>query len=172
MGPDDQERVGGLVRGYLDQLGVDWEPGGRRGEIVLTLPGEKKLRTVCSVVVSAQAMSVSAFVIRRPDENHADFYRFLLRRNLRMPGVAYAVDQVGDVYLTGRLPIAGVDKDSLDRLLGVVLDACDSAFNDLLVIGFLTSMRREWIWRLARGESTANLAAFRHLLPDPPPAQP
>jgi len=30
--------------------------------------------------------------------------------------------------------------------------------------GFLESMRREWRWRVERGESTRNLEAFRHLL--------
>ena len=75
----------------------------------MSLPGEKKLKTVASLVVSDTALSVSAFVIRNPDENHDEVYRFLLRRNLRLPGLAYAVDQAGDVYVTGRIPAAGVD---------------------------------------------------------------
>ena len=69
-----------------------------------SLPGEKKLKTVASLVVSDTGLSVSAFVIRNPDENHEEVYRFLLRRNLRLPGLAYAVDKAGDVYVTGRLP--------------------------------------------------------------------
>ncbi|HET7476932.1 MAG TPA: YbjN domain-containing protein [Dermatophilaceae bacterium] len=160
-----------LVQRFLDVSGIPWEPGTRPGELVLTLPGEQKLRTVCSVVVSPAAVSVSAFVVRRPDENHEAFYRHLLRRNLRMPGLAYGVDGVGDVYLTGRVPLPPATGDRtaylealLDELLGVVLDACDGAFNQLLRLGFLTSMRREWAWRTGRGEPTANLEAFRHLL--------
>ena len=38
-----------------------------------------------------------------------------------------------------------------------------------LAIGFLTSMRKEWAWRVSRGESTRNLDAFRHLLEDQTP---
>ena len=53
---------------------------------------------------------------------------------------------------------------TLDELLGAVLTASDGSFNDLLALGFLSSMRREWAWRLDRGESTRNLEAFRHLL--------
>jgi hypothetical protein len=49
-----------------------------------------------------------------------------------------------------------------------VLATADSAFNDLLVLGFLGSMRREWAWRTSRGESTRNLDAFRHLLENKP----
>ncbi|HXR72204.1 MAG TPA: YbjN domain-containing protein, partial [Actinocrinis sp.] len=51
--------------------------------------------------------------------------------------------------------------------LGSVLDAADSSFDSLLELGFAGSIRREWAWRLKRGESTANLAAFERLRPDP-----
>lgn len=160
-----------VLEGLLDTSEVEWEPGAREGEFVVTLPGEKKLRTVVSLV-AGRDLSVSAFVIRRPDENHADFYRSLLRRNLRLPGLAYAVDGTGDVYVTGRVPAAGVDEDQLDQLLGVVLEAADAPFNELLALGFLSSMRKEWEWRVSRGESLRNLEAFRSLLQregDPPP---
>lgn len=152
------------LTGYLDAAGIAWELGARRGEYVVTLPGEKKLRTTVSVVVGHVGLSASAFVIRNPDENHAQVYRLLLRRNLRMRGLAYGIDDSGDVYARGHLPLAGVDADSLDLLFGAVLEAADERFNDLLALGFLTSMKKEWAWRIATGESTANLEAFRHLL--------
>ena len=81
-----------------------------------------------------------------------------------MPGLAYAVDTSGDVYVKGEVPTAAVDAAYLDQLFGVVLEAADAPFNELLVLGFLTSMRKEWAWRISRGESTRNLEAFRHLL--------
>jgi hypothetical protein len=157
------------VRAYLDDAGIEWELGGRPGEFVVTLPGEKKLRTVASLLVGERQTSVSAFVVRNPDENHEAFYRHLLRRNLRMPGLAYAVDTSGDVYVKGEVPTAAVDAAYLDQLFGVVLEAADSPFNELLVLGFLTSMRKEWAWRISSGESTRNLEAFRHLLEEPRP---
>lgn len=153
-----------VLEGYLAEAEVEWEPGARPGEYVVTLPGEKKLRTVASLVAGERSLSVSAFVIRNPDENHEKFYRYLLRKNLRLPGLAYAIDSSGDVYVAGRLPAAGVDARYLDQLLGVLLDAADSHFNELLAIGFRTSMQKEWDWRVSRGESLRNLDAFRHLL--------
>jgi Putative bacterial sensory transduction regulator len=161
-----------VVESYLADAGVDWEMGAREGEFVVTLPGEKKLKTVVSLVAGRDALSVSAFVIRHPDENHEAFYRYLLGKNLRLPGLAYAVDSSGDVYVTGRVPSSGVDAAYLDQLMGVVLDAADARFNELLVIGFITSMRKEWDWRVSRGESLRNLEAFRSILQrdgDPPP---
>jgi hypothetical protein len=170
----DRAAVTATVEAYLAGSGHDWEPGARDDEYVVSLPGEKKLKTVASVVVSDTALSVSAFVIRNPDENHEEVYRFLLRRNLRLPGLAYAVDRSGDVFVTGRIPVAGVDAETLDQLLGVVLTAADEPFNELLVMGFLSSMRKEWEWRVSRGESLRNLEAFRGILArpgDPGPAE-
>lgn len=87
-----------------------------------------------------------------------------MRRNLKLPGLAYSIDASGDVYVGGRVPLAAVDETYLDKLLGAVLRAADEPFNDLLVLGFLTSMKKEWEWRISRGESTRNLEAFKHLL--------
>jgi hypothetical protein len=45
-----------------------------------------------------------------------------------------------------------------------VLETADGDFNTLLEIGFATSIRREYAWRVSRGESLANLKAFEHML--------
>lgn len=155
------------VTTFLDEAGLEWEVGARPDEVVVSLLGEKKLKTIVSLVVSATHLSASAFVIRNPDENHDDVYRFLLRRNMRLPGLAYAIDGSGDVYVTARTPAAAVDTAYLDQLLGAVLAAADEPFNELLVLGFITSMHREWAWRVDRGEPLTNLEAFRHLLERP-----
>ena len=149
----------------LDEAdGVTHEPGTRPGEFVLQLPGQHKLKTTVSVLVGERSLSVSAFVIRRPDENADGVHRWLLERNLRLQGLAFAIDGDGDIYLVGRIPLEGVTPETVDRLMGVVAHAADGSFDELLVLGFLTSMRKEWAWRLSRGESTRNLEAFRHLL--------
>lgn len=162
--PDRPASLAELIPATLEDLGIDWEPGLEPGQFVATLPGERKLKTVTALTIAGDTLLISAFVIRSPDENHAEVYRHLLRRNLRLPGLAYAIDRSGDVYVTGRFPARLVDADYLDHLLGVVLEAADAPFNELLVLGFLTSMKKEWAWRVARGESLANLEAFRPVL--------
>ncbi|MEO7745897.1 MAG: YbjN domain-containing protein [Actinomycetota bacterium] len=154
------------VRSVLDASGIEYEDGTRPGEVIASLPGDHKLRTAVSLLVGDHSLSASAFVIRRPDENTDRVHAWMLRRNARLQGVAYAIDRDGDVFVVGRLPVAAVTPDAVDALLGAVLDASDSAFDTLLAMGFLTSMRREWAWRVSRGESTRNLDAFRHLLED------
>jgi len=132
---------------------------------VVTLPGTHKLKTSCNLIVGEHALRVEAFVMRQPDERREELWAWLLQKNARMYGVAFSIDQVGDVYLTGRIGLAGVDEDELDRLLGAVLSYADDSFDTMLEIGFGTAIRREWEWRVKRGESTANLQAFTHLFP-------
>ena len=52
-------------------------------------------------------------------------------------------------------------------MLGVVAATADASFDPIVELGFADSIRREWAWRRSRGESTANLEAFRHLDPGP-----
>jgi len=162
--PTDRDRAVAVLREALTAGGLEHEEP-EQGTFVVVLPGERKQKTTASVVVGGHSLSVNAFVVRRPDENHEAVYRWLLERNTRLYGVAFALDHLGDVYLTGRLPLAGLDAAEVDRLLGSVLDAADSSFNVLLELGFASAIRKEWEWRRLRGEPTHNLAAFRHLDP-------
>jgi hypothetical protein len=152
-----------LLSSLLDDLGVAYEHR-QPGSFLLTLPGHKKLRTACWVLVGEYGVLVEAFVCRRPAEAHEEVYRWLLRRNARLYGVHYALDRAGDIYLVGRLPHHALRVEELDRLLGQVAGAADEDFNTLLQLGFAGAIRREWTWRVARGEPVNNLAAFAHLV--------
>ena len=130
----------------------------------LTLPGERKLQTHCAIVVGDHSVSINAFVIRKPDENVAEVHEWLLKKNASMYCVAFAINEMGDIYLVGRLPFHSISEQELDRVIGAVLQYSDSSFNPLLEIGFSSAIRREWAWRVSRGESLANLKAFEHLI--------
>ncbi|PRC48578.1 histidine kinase, partial [Mycobacterium sp. ITM-2017-0098] len=139
--------------------------GGLPG-LVVALPGERRLKTNTILSIGEHSVRVEAFVCRQPDENHEGVYRFLLKRNRRLYGVAYTLDNVGDIYLVGRMALESVTADEIDRILGQVLEAVDSDFNTLLELGFRTSIQKEWEWRVSRGESLNNLRAFEHLIED------
>jgi len=152
-----------VVQEALENLGLPW---GRRGDtFTVSLPGERKLTTECALEVGAHSVQVRAFVARAPEQDPDRVHRWLLERNLRLGGVAFCVDHLGDVYLVGRLPVTGLVAGTVDQLLGVVAETADSSFDPIVSMGFADSIRREWVWRRSRGESTANLAAFRQLDP-------
>ncbi|MEV0443012.1 YbjN domain-containing protein [Streptomyces spectabilis] len=156
------ETPGAVIERFLADAELDWESP-EPGSYVVKLPGTRKLSTTLSLRVGRHSLSLNAFVVRHPDENHEAVHRWLLERNLRLYGVGYAIDPLGDVYVTGKLPLAAVTPDELDRLLGSVLEAADGSFNTLLELGFATAIRKEYAWRVARGEPTRNLDAFTHL---------
>ncbi|MFN8171356.1 MAG: YbjN domain-containing protein [Candidatus Nanopelagicales bacterium] len=153
-----------VIREALAAADVEWEEPDD-GTFVAVLPGQARLRTTVALSVGEHALSINAFVARRPDENHEAVYRWLLERNRRLYAVSFAIDALGDIYLVGRLPLAAVSTQEVDRVLGSVLEYADGSFNTILELGFASSIRREWAWRISRGESTANLAAFAHLAP-------
>ncbi|MER5730962.1 YbjN domain-containing protein [Streptomyces sp. NPDC002138] len=155
-----------IIESTLDDAGLEWESP-EPGSYVVKLPGTRKLSTTCSLKVGRHSLSVNAFVIRHPDENEPAVHRWLLERNLKLYGMSYAVDRLGDVYLTARLPLAVVSPQELDRVLGAVLEGADGAFNTLLELGFASAIRKEYEWRVSRGESTRNLDAFKHLTERP-----
>ena len=157
----------------LDDLGLTYEterkPSGTT-TVVVELPGEHKLRTTCAFVLGQHSLAANAFVMRAPQEREAEVHRWLLRRNQRLFGIAYAIDRFGDLYLVGRGPHGAVTPEVVDQILGAVASTADGYFDVLLEMGFESAIRAEWRWRLERGEPTRNLDAFRHLAPEGPDA--
>jgi hypothetical protein len=162
------EEPADVVRDVLAGLGLPWSES-RPGVFSVSLPGTAKLTTECALEVGRYGLGVRAFVARRPDENHAAVYRWLLERNLKLHTVCFSLDAVGDIYLTGSLALPAVSPATVDQVLGTVADTADRSFNPILELGFAASITREWAWRRSRGESTANLAAFTHLAPPETP---
>ena len=98
-------RSGRTAIAALHSLGLAFESP-QPGAFLVRLEGQHKLVTMTWLIAETHSLHVEAFFCRQPDENHAEFYRFLLERGGRMFGIHFALDQVGDVYLVGRLPLA------------------------------------------------------------------
>lgn len=155
-----------IIDAALKERELDYSRKGDN-QFVVELPGEHKLKTTTLLTVGNHGVRVEAFVCRKPDENFEGVYKFLLRRNRRLYGAYYTLDKIGDIYLVGRISAHAVTGAELDRVLGQILEAADGDFNVLLELGFATSIKREWAWRVSRGESLANLEPFKHLVEGP-----
>ena len=172
LSPLVRTELDGLIDRTLTELGLEYEHV-EEGVFFVSLPGEHKLNTMTWVIVQDQTLLVEAFFMRKPAENEGGTYRFLLGRNSRSYGVHFCVDRVGDVYLTGRLPLATIDADELDRVLGCVRSYSDENFDPAVQLGFAGAIRREQAWRAKlaaesrerRPEGTSNGASA-------PPAAP
>ena len=78
-----RDRAIAEVAAALDDLDLRWSRSGD-GLFTVSLPGTKKLLTECAIEVGRHTLGLRAFVARRPDENHAGVYRWLLERNLKL----------------------------------------------------------------------------------------
>ncbi|MCW2514987.1 MAG: hypothetical protein JWR11_4029 [Mycobacterium sp.] len=147
---------------YAFVEGADGAPSG----VVVQVPGERRLITNTIFTVGDHSVRIEAFICRKPDEDFEKVYRYLLRRNRRLFGVAYTLDNLGDIYLVGKIALSSVTPDVIDGILGQVVQAVEADFNMLLELGFHSSIQKEWDWRVKRGESLKNLKAFEHLIDD------
>lgn len=152
-----------VLREVLEESKIDYEEIDS-STLLVTIPGEKKLYTTVVFKVGDKTLSINAFVIRKPDQNSAKVHEWLLRHNASLYLLSYGINELGDIYLVGRLPIELITRAEVDRILGAVHEYCDASFNTLLELGFADAIRREWAWRISRGESISNLEAFKHLL--------
>ncbi|MFD6950716.1 hypothetical protein A6A08_14395 [Nocardiopsis sp. TSRI0078] len=151
------------IAAAVEESGLEAERP-REGSFLVTLPGRAKLKTLVWLEVGPHSLTLTSFFCRQPDENHAGFYLWLMRLNADMYGMAFVADEVGDVYIRGRLPLEGVTPEEVDRLLGCVLTYSDENFNGALERGFASAIRKEWRWRAERGHDMRNLRSFAHLV--------
>jgi len=151
------DRLDVVIAAALDDMGLTYERT-MPGSFLVTLVGEHRLKTMTWLVVGDHALRIEAFFMRRPDENEGETYRFLMQRNARMYAVAFTCDVLGDVFLTGRVPLGGITADEVDRLLGCVLEYSDGAFDAAVQIGFSTSIEKERAWRAKRAAEGEQLA--------------
>ena len=140
-----------VIEEFLSSHDLDFDQP-NSSTFFITLPGEKKLETHCALIIGDHSLTISAV------------HEWLLQKNSSMYSVSYSINELGDIYLVGRLPLAAVTEQEIDRILGAVLQYSDNSFNILLEMGFADAIRREWAWRLSRGESLANLNSFEHLI--------
>jgi hypothetical protein len=116
---------------------------------VTSLSGEWKRTIPVMLRVDERSLHVRSLLVGEPDEGHAAVYRYLLQRNQKPLPIHFALDDEGDVVMTGGVPLPALDPAVFDRLLGVVLTTADEVFNAVLRLGFGGYIAAEQRWRAA-----------------------
>ncbi|MBX6390381.1 MAG: YbjN domain-containing protein [Frankia sp.] len=142
----ERARLDKVIKDALDDLGLTYEHPSV-GSFLVTLEGEHKLKTMTWLVVQDHTLLVEAFFMRAPAENAAGTYAFLLGRNARTYGVHFSIDRIGDIFLTGQVPLTAVNADEIDRLLGCTRTYADENFDPAIQLGFASAIAREKAWR-------------------------
>lgn len=150
VGPAAQRRAAQVLTATLEAAEL---PANRVAEWqwMTMLTGEFK-RTIPVVVrVGHRSVRVSSLLAGRPDEQLDEVHSHLLHRNQEARWVHYALDDAGDIILTGRVVHAAWSGEVCGEVLGEVLLVQDAAFNGVLRMGFATYIEVEQRWRAANG---------------------
>ena len=111
------------------------------------LSGEWKRTIPLLLHLDEHSLKLTSLFAGVPDEGHEEVYRLLLQRNQRPQPVHFALDDEGDLIITGMVPLAALDADRVDELLGAVLTLADETFNQVLRTGFASYLEAEQRWR-------------------------
>lgn len=150
MAPDDLDRAREVLLHGLAAAGLEVAEVGNDRWMTM-MEGEWKRTIPVLLDLGDRRLTVTSLFSGVPDEGHVEVYRILLQRNQRPGPVHFALDDEGDLILTGSLPLAAVDAESVDELLGQVLTYADETFNQVLRTGFASYLEAEQRWRASAG---------------------
>lgn len=139
-----------LILGVLAAADLEVDPVGE-DRWMTVLSGEWKRTIPVLLHLDERSLRITSLLCGAPDENHVEVFRILLHRNERLTWVHYALDDEGDVVLTGTVPRAVLSTEVLDEVLGQVLTSSDETFNSVLRAGFGSYIDAEQAWRAAMG---------------------
>ena len=145
-----RERAREVLLGGLEAAGLEVDASGEDRWMTM-LSGEWKRTIPVQFELGDRSLKLTSLFSGVLDEGHAEVYRILLQRNQRSGHVHFALDDEGDLVITGTVPLAALDAALLDEVLGSVLSLADGTFNQVLRTGFATYLAAEQRWRANAG---------------------
>ena len=134
------------VEAFLGETGIRAERLDE-GRWFLVLAGERKLGIGVHLQVGDRTLRVESFFMRAPEEQRERLYRDLLLRQASSYVLRFTLDDSGDLFVVGQVPLRAVTSEEIDRVVGSILELCDSAYLPSVEIGFASSMAAERAWR-------------------------
>jgi hypothetical protein len=149
-GETPADRVAALVGDHLRDEAAEGRvtvlgSTGRAFDVLV--PSDWKEAVATTLEVGERSLRAEAFFLRAPDEADGAAYRVLLERNLRPGPWRFAASDTGDVWLVAELPLAAVDVDAVDRLLGGLATLTDETYRPYFRLAFATALAEQ----VARG---------------------
>jgi Putative bacterial sensory transduction regulator len=133
------------------------------GRWFLVLAGERKLGIGVHLQVGDRTLRVESFFMRAPEEQHGRLFRDLLLRQASSYVLRFTLDENGDLFVVGQVPLLAVTTEEVDRIVGSILELCDTAYLPSVEIGFASSLAAERAWRarVAAGEPAGGAEGSR-----------
>lgn len=140
--PEDLERLAGLIESWAGRelaendvvKAVDRDPDIRRWYV--RMAGEEKQTFTVWLTLREYTLHYESYFMPGPEENHQQLWEYLLRLNVRLFGMRFAIGEEDAVYLVGQFPVSAVDEAELDRVVGSVFAYTEQYFRPAMRIGF------------------------------------
>lgn len=109
-------------------------PGERRWYV--RMAGEAKEFTTVWLHLGQRTLRYETYVMPAPEENVAEVYESVLRRNERLVGAWFSIGDEDAIFLRGAVPVDRVDERAIDGILGALYQTVERAFPSLIRAGF------------------------------------
>lgn len=103
--------------------------------------GEEKDVWTIWFTLGQRTLQYETYLTPAPEENHAQFYEHLLRRNRRLVGLKLEIGTEDAVFLSGAMPVVHVTAQALDHVLGSMYAAVELIFRPAMRIGYASRFR-------------------------------
>ena len=112
----------------------DNESGERRW--IVRVNGEEKSVFSVWFHLRQRTLHVETYMMPAPEENLAQAYEHLLRRNVKFNGFSFSIGLEDGIFLIGQIPVQWITEPELDRLLGSTYAYVEQCFRPAMRIGF------------------------------------
>ena len=137
---DLDERIDGWLAELADEhdhiIAVDRSNDDGSVRWYVRMRGDDKEFTTVWLTLGQRTLRYETYVMPAPEENDAELYEHLLRRNDALVGAHFSIGIEDAVFLRGELPVTQVSLAELDRVLGTLYAQVEQCFQSLLRIGF------------------------------------
>lgn len=139
--PEELERITALVDAWAQrQVDEPWVAAVERIDgdphWFVRVNGEEKSVFTVWFILRQRSLFVETYFMPAPEEQHALVYEFLLRRNLKIFGMSFAIGGEDAIYLTGEIHNHEVCDAELDRLLGTAYMLTEQCFRPAMRLGY------------------------------------
>ena len=115
---------------------VERAPRSQARRWFLRIRGEDKDVSTIWLTLRQRTLHYETYVMPAPEENHAEFYEHLLRRNQKLNTMAFVIGIEDAIFLQGQIRADAVTDDDLDQILGSFYAYIEQCFRPALRIGF------------------------------------
>jgi hypothetical protein len=119
---------------------VDRDPDQSRWYI--RMQGEEKSVITVWLTLGQLTLQYETYFMPAPAEHRAECYEYLLRANLKLFGMRFAIGAEDGLYLVGQMPLSALDGSELDRIVGSAYAYSERYFAPAMSIGYASKFRR------------------------------